>query len=150
MTSYPANTGGIIEALIDLQLAISGGGSGSQNVSTLIGTTAGEAISKGDAVYVNAGDAKVYKATSIFTRQQANVLGLAKEDALVDTALTVVVRGPLVELSGLTAGSDYFLGSDGQITPTAPTGGGVYSAFVGQAVSATTIDVHPTAPVYLT
>lgn len=149
VTSYPANTAGIIQSLIDLQMAISGGGTGAQSVATLLPTTSGEALTKGDAVHISSTDGKVYKASPIHTRERANVLGLAKETVAADAALTVVARGPLEGLSSLVVGSDYYLGNNGIITTTAPTGGGVYSTFVGQAISATTIDVHPVAPIYL-
>ncbi len=148
--SYPSNTAGIIQALIDLQLAISGGGTGTQSVAALAPTVAGEDILKGQAVYVNTSDGKAHKATNIFSREKANVLGLAKEDALANNGLTVVVRGPLEGLSGLTIGADYFLGVDGSISTTAPTGGGVYGTFIGQAISASAVDVQPVAPMYLT
>lgn len=149
LKSYPANTAGIITALIDLQLAISGGGTGTQSIAVLLPTTTGEAIAKGDAVYLNSADGKVYKATSNQSREKANLLGLAKNAADADKELTVVARGPLEGLSGLTVGSDYFLSSNGSISTTAQTGGGVYSTFAGQAISDSIIDVQPVAPIYL-
>ena len=79
VTSYPANTAGIIQALIDLQNAISGGGSGAQSVAALNPAIAGEALSLGDAVYIQASDGRVYKAYSNNSREKANVLGLAKD-----------------------------------------------------------------------
>ena len=148
--SYPSNTAGIIQALIDLQLALSGGGSGAQSVATLLPTTAGEDVTKGDAVHIDSVNGKVYKATNINSKERAMLLGLAKEDALADNALTVVARGPLSGLTGLLVGREYFLTTDGGISTTAPTGGGVYSTAVGQAISATVMDVQPVAPIYLT
>lgn len=150
MKSYPSNTAGIIQALIDLQLALTGGGSGAQSVATLLPTTAGEDITKGDAVYIDSVNGKVYKATNINSKERATLLGLAKEDALADNELTVVARGPLSGLTGLLAGREYFLATNGGISTTAPTGGGVYSTAVGQAISATVMDVQPVAPIYLT
>ncbi len=150
VTSYPSNTAGGIQALIDLQLAISGGGTGTQSVAALASSVAGEDLVKGEAVYIKSADGKAYKATSINSRERANVLGLAKESATAGDGITVVVRGPLEGLTGLSVGIDYFLGVDGVISTTAPSGGGIYSTFIGQALSATALDVQPFAPIYLT
>lgn len=149
--SYPANTAGVIQALIDLQLAISGGGSGSQSVAALSPSTSGEPLTAGEAVYIKASDGKAYKATNISTREQANTLGVAKNSAAsADLPVTVVVRGPFDGYTGLTVGSDYFLDVDGGKTTTAPGGGGLYSVFIGQAISATTMDVQPSSPMLTT
>ena len=148
VTSYPKNTAGIIQALIDLENAISGGATGAQSVAALVPTTSGEALDLGDAVYLDPSDGKVYKAYSNNSRAKANVLGLAKEAVTgADIQLTVVARGPIAGLSGLTVGLDYFLENDGNITTTAPSGGGVYSTHVGQALSETQLDVQPGQPV---
>ncbi len=149
VTSYPANTAGIIQALIDLQSAISGGGSGAQSVAALNPAVAGEALSLGDAVYIQASDGRVYKAYNNNSREKANVLGLAKESASnPGDQVTIVARGPIAGLSGLSVGLDYFLDNGGAISLTAPTGGGVYSVPIGQAISATQIDVQPGQPIY--
>jgi len=147
--SYPANTAGIIQALIDLQLVIGGGGSGSQSVAALAPATAGEPLALGDVVYVKASDGRVYKALTNNTREKANVLGLAKSAAgNAGDAVTVVVRGPIADMSGLSAGADYYLNNSGGITQTAPSGGQVYSVHVGQAISATQLDVQPHQPIF--
>lgn len=148
--SYPANTAGIIQALIDLQLAISGGGSGSQSVAALAPASAGEPLALGDVVYVKASDGRVYKALSNNTREKANVLGLVKS-AVSNTgdAVTVVVRGPIAGMSGLSTGVDYYLDDNGGITQTAPTGQ-LYSVHIGQAISATQLDVQPHQPIFTT
>ena len=149
MTSYPA-TAGIIQALIDLQNAISVV-SWCSTVVALLPAIAGEALSVGDAVYIQASDGRVYKAYSNNSREKANVIGLAKE-AVTNPGdqLTLVARGPIAGLTGLTVGLDYFLENDGAITTTAPSGGGVYSVHVGQAISATQLDVQPNQPVSTT
>ena len=61
MTSYPANTAGIIQALIDLQNAISGGGSGAQSVATLLPAIAGESLSVERCPVYQSSDGRVYK-----------------------------------------------------------------------------------------
>ena len=151
VTSYPANTAGIIQALIDLQNAISGGGSGAQSVAALVPAIAGEALAVGDAVYIQASDGRVYKAYSNNSREKANVIGLAKEAVSnAGDQVTVVARGPIAGLTGLTVGLDYFLDNNGAISTTAPSGGGVYSVHVGPAISSTQLDVQPNPPVYTT
>ena len=149
--AYPSNTAGIIAAIIDLQIAITGGGSGSQSVAALAPATSGEVLAKGDVVYLKSADSKVYKATSIFSFEQANVLGLVKSAVTAaDQPVTVVVRGPIEGLVGLSPGKDYFLDTAGAMTLTPPGGGGVYSVNLGQAISSTTFDVQPVAPILTT
>lgn len=149
VTSYPANTAGIIQALIDLQTALTTGGTSAQSVAALAPAIAGEALALGDVVYVKSSDGRVYKALSNNMREKANVLGLVKSAVSnAGDAVTVVVRGPIAGLSGLSAGVDYYLGTAGSITQTAPTGGQVYSVHIGQAISATQLDVQPHQPIF--
>ncbi|HCA35946.1 MAG TPA: hypothetical protein DEP13_04810 [Gammaproteobacteria bacterium] len=151
VTSYPSNTGGVIQALIDLQLAISGGGAGAQSKSVLVPAVSGEPLSLGDAVYIKTSDGRVYKAYNNNSREKANVIGLAKEAVSnAGDQVTVVARGPITGLTGLTVGLDYFLDSNGAISTTAPSGGGVYSVHIGQAISSTQLDVQPNPPVSTT
>jgi hypothetical protein len=147
VVSYPSNTAGVIQALIDLRSAISGAGPAS-DVSTLLPVTAGEALAVGDAVYM-AADGKVYKARNTGTRNEANVLGLARDSAAADSSVVVVVRGKIAGLAGLTAGSEYFLGLNGTYSLTPPVGGGIYLSMVGQAISTTQLDVQPQTPLLL-
>ena len=85
--------------MIDLQNAISGGGSGAQSVAALNPAIAGEALSLGDAVYIQASDGRVYKAYSNNSREKANVLGLAKESVSnAGDQVTIVARGPIAGL----------------------------------------------------
>ena len=70
--------------------------------------------------------ARSIRLTAIIPEQKANVLGLAKEAvASADQQFTIVARGPISGLTGLSVGLDYFLENDGNITTTAPSGGGV-------------------------
>lgn len=150
VSSYEPNTNGIIEALTDLRIALQGGGTGTQSVAALAPGTSGEALTKGDAVYVKKSDGKFYKASNVFNREQAQVLGLVKNTVnAADLGVTVVTRGPLEDLSGLSTGFEYYLDGNGAITTTAPIGGGIYSTSIGQAISDTTIDVHVGGPIYL-
>lgn len=150
VSSYEPNTNGIIEALTDLRIALQGGGTGTQSVATLAPGTSGEALTKGDAVYIKKSDGKVYKASNVFNREQAQVLGLAKNTVTgPNLGVTAVARGPLEGLSGLSVGFEYYLDGNGAITTTAPVGGGIYSTSIGQAISDTAIDVHVGGPIYL-
>jgi hypothetical protein len=150
VSSYEPNTQGVIDALVDLRVALQGGGTGTQSVSALTPGTSGEVLAKGDAVYVKKSDGKIYKASNVFNRENAQVLGLAKENvASADANVTVVSRGPIEGLSGLSPGFEYYLDTNGNITTTAPISGGIYSTPIGQAISATILDVHPGVPIYL-
>ena len=71
VSSYEPNTNGIIAALTDLRIALQGGGTGTQSVAALAPGTSGEALTKGDAVYVKKSDGKFYKASNVFNREQA-------------------------------------------------------------------------------
>lgn len=143
--SYPSNTAGIIQALIDLRSALSGA---APDVSTSVPVTAGESITTGDAVYM-AADGKVYRASNSATRDHANVLGLAREAAVVDAEVVVILRGKIAGLAGLVPGSEYFLLLNGTYSPTPPIGGGSYLTMVGQAISASQLDVQPQPPLLL-
>ena len=158
VSSYPSNTAGIIQALIDLKTAIasgSGGGGGgggahthADETSISLSMTCGESVVKGDAVYIKKSDCKVYKAGNTTSFDAANVIGLAEESIAADNPVTIVVRGLLDGLSGLNPGFDYFLDTAGSYTETAPGSGGVYSVLIGQALSATTFDVQPRSPFF--
>ena len=95
VTSYPSNTGGIISALIALETAIGsgGGGGGGGGAALTIPLTAGEALVRGDAVYLATSDGKVYKAQNDNNREEATVIGLAAANAVLDAEVGVVVRG---------------------------------------------------------
>lgn len=150
LTTYPSNTAGIIRALMDLQAAISGGGSGTPGVAVKLPMTAGEDVSKGDALYVSSVDGFVYKATNTASREQATVLGVAEADAVASATVNVIARGPLNGYSGLVVAAEYYLDLAGQITATPPGGGGTFLVHIGQAVSATTLELQPHSPIELT
>ena len=146
--SYPSNTAGVIQALVDLQRAL-GSGTAGPGVAVRIPMTAGEAISAAKAVYL-AADGLVYMATNTSGLAAANVLGLSQQSAAAGESLTVVARGPVNGLTGLTVGSDYFLTAGGALSSVAPVGSGTYLTMVGQAISATSLDVQPMSPILQT
>jgi len=148
VVSYPSNTAGVIQALIDLQKAL-GGGSGGSGLSVRLPMTAGQDLAIADAVYL-ANDGFVYKARSNGSRAEASLLGLCREAANTGQSVTVIARGRVDGLSGLTPSAEYFLATGGALTSTAPVGSGIYLTMAGQALSATSLDVQPQAPILLT
>lgn len=150
VTTYPSNTAGIIRALMDLELAISGGGGGTPGVAVKLPMIAGEGLTKGDAVYVSSIDGRIYKATNTASLERATVLGLVEANVASGASVNVIARGPLSGFAGLTTASEYFLGLSGAITTTPPGGGGTYLVRIGQAVSATAMDLQPQSPIALT
>jgi len=149
LTSYPANTGGIISALVALEAAISGGSSGGGGASLTLPLTAGEDVTKSDALYMNS-DGSVYKAKSDGTREEATVIGLAKEDALAAATVDVVARGKIVSTgTPYVAGTDMYLDATaGGLTSTIPTSGFIVS--IGEGLSTTDLDVRIQTPIELT
>lgn len=148
VTSYNPNTGGIIQALLALQTAIAGMGGGS---AVEIELTAGEALSKGDAVYIDA-DGKLKKADLALTRDQATVAGLIKEDVAIDQLATLVFSGKIELASGgftFTPGDRYFLNTAGTISTTPPSATSNYVVLVGEALDTTTLALNIDVPVLL-
>ena len=145
MVAYPHNTGGIIDALRTLA-SLMGGGS-----DLSIEITAGEALTAGEAVYINSTDSKIYKAENDDTREKATVFGIISADTALDAAGEVIVRGKATTTNtSLTIGLEYYLdATSGAITATAPSASGDYSVALGQAISATQLNVHTRIPVEL-
>jgi hypothetical protein len=149
VTSYPNNTGGIIQALIALNNALGSGGSGS---SLSLEMTAGEDVSKGDALYIFS-NGKVFRARVDDTRMKATVIGFAKEDALLDGVVNVITRGMLENTGSYHQSTEYFLsgvvGSEGTISNTPVTTSGSYSVLVGEGIDNDKLDIKTSTPVLL-
>ena len=149
VTSYNHNTGGIIAALLALKVEIASMGGGGGTAATVeIAAVAGEALALGEAVYLHT-DGKVYKAKNDGNRAEATVFGLVKAAASISASATMIVRGSCTGMSGLTVGSEYFLDTTGAIATTVTTTSGDYVVNVGQAQSATVLDVDVRQPVLL-
>ena len=148
-TDYPNNTGGIIRALVALQGALGAGGSGS---SLSVEMTAGEDVSKGDALYIFS-SGKVFRARVDGGRMKANVIGFAKEDAVLDAVVDVVTRGVLENTSSYHQSTEYFLtgvvGAEGTISSTPITTAGHYSVLIGEGINNDKLDVKTSTPVLL-
>lgn len=111
---------------------------------------ASAAISAGMLVniYSNAGVMSIRPADSSATGSKAD--GYATE-AISSGSTGTVNLGPgaITGLSGLTVGSDYYLGTVGVATVTPPATAGNVVQYVGKAVSATALDFQP-APMPVT
>lgn len=101
----------------------------------VIVTTAGEALSVRDAVYISSSDGKAYKCDAD-DATKVRFAGFAQEAAALNAAVNVICYGPATGFSGLTIGARYFVsGTAGSITATAPA----IVRVVGIAVSASVI-----------
>jgi len=79
----------------------------------------------------------------------APVIGMSIEKPTSTTA-TIVFYGVITGFTGLTPGTDLFLGTDGQIiVPPLPTTPGTVIQKVGQALTSTVLLLDPDTPVVL-
>jgi len=98
--------------------------------------TAGENLSKGQAVYI-ASDQRAYRASNTSDSTMPCV-GFVYKDASAGNDVWIQFDGRAALFSGLTVGSKYFVGTNGGITSTRPTGSNIVQC-VGIAVSSTTL-----------
>lgn len=100
---------------------------------------ASENLAAGELVNLwdDAGTLKARKADASASGKEADVFVLAAVTS--GNNATVYFGGTNNQLSGLTAGSRYYLSATtpGAVTATPPTGSGVVSQYVGKATSAT-------------
>jgi hypothetical protein len=102
------------------------------------GPVAGEAIAKGDWVYMKS-DGKWWIATGAAANAAAKAKGMAMAAASANEAVSVAGPGWRWQYAtGLTIGAQYFLGTAGLLADAATTGGDTVLAY---AVSATDIVV---------
>ena len=155
VASYPANTGGVIKALLDLKTAISsgggGGGGGSSSGETVeLSITAGETVALDDAVYLHT-DGKVYRAVNNDTREKATVVGIVKTGASASGNETIVLRGKVTSTGAFGAAGNVFWVSStgGQLSGTAPTASGDFVTKIGTALDADNLVVMIEPPVEL-
>ena len=100
--------------------------------------TAGEALTAGDAVYIDsAGEARL---ADIDAAATSTAVGFALSSVSAAASVQVRVDGKISGLSGLTIGARYYLsGTAGGVTSTVPSGAAQYIVQMGYAVSATEI-----------
>lgn len=101
----------------------------------VIQTTAGEALSARDSVYISTSDGKAYK-TDADDSAKIEFVGFAQAAASTDASVNIEID--LQDgFSGLTRGPYYLSGTAGAITTTPPSSGHVVP--IGRAVNTTTI-----------
>lgn len=148
VSSYPANTGGIIRALVDLSVAVGSvaGGSTVLNFSMV----AAENLTAGNLVHINS-SGQAAKAIASGTRDQATVIGMASASITSGALGNITLLGGQVGLTSLTPGALYYLSAvtAGAYTLTPPSGSGQYVTRIGEALSATTMMVGPKEPTRL-
>ncbi len=139
VTSAGAANAGDIPALdssgkLDTTVLPSGIGAATKVVVASESLTAGDFVN----IYDNAGTPSVRKANATDTTKPAH--GFVKAAVTNGSNATVYLDGENNSLTGLTAGSRYYLGTTGgQATATAPSATGNNLQFVGYATSTTTI-----------
>jgi len=99
------------------------------------GLTAGENLAAGDFVNIYSGG--VRKASNNDTTKQAH--GFVLDTVTTGNNVIVYYSGLNTTITGLTAGSRYFLGTSGGETLTPPTAAGQLSQEIGVAISTTAI-----------
>ena len=111
---------------------------------------ASEALNAGDWVnfWLDGATLKVRKADATTQGKEADGFVLAAVESSANA--TVYVAGINNQLSGLTAGSLYYLSTTaGNETATAPSASGNVNQALGRAISATEIAFQPSTPVTL-
>jgi len=143
---YSSNAQSLTEVLIDLRDTLSG-----RTVYALagFGAIAFEDISQGDAVYARSSDGRVGKASNNGTLDEATVVGFAQTSKLAGEEARVLIVG-ILALSGLDAGNRHFLGVNGGVVSTPPTGPNKYLVALGDAINANNLAIHLEPPILLT
>ena len=103
--------------------------------------TAGENVTIGDPVYLDATNDQVAKADA-GDDSKYETIGIAKATITSGNPVEVVTLGPAAVLTGATAGARYYLGDTGGLVTTIPVGQ-KWVVVVGFATNATTLFVMP-------
>lgn len=143
---YAPNYRGLVDALIDLKEGLPSQTGG----KLVIRAVAGEVLTSGVAVYLDAPTGKLFKAIANATIDEATVLGFTQENVPLDVQTDILVGGALAT-SGLSPGTPYFLSatSAGAITSTPPSTAGQFVTRVGESGSSTQLAVRPDLPIQL-
>lgn len=106
----------------------------------------GEALSAGNLVYISAAGT-VFKADANAVDKAA--IGFVLASSASGASATVYFEGTITGLTGLTAGTRYFLSdtATGGTTTTIPTNPGDIVQLVGTAISATELSFEPQPPI---
>lgn len=104
--------------------------------------TAGEAITAGQVVYLDAADQRYKLADCDAAAALRSPRGIALNGAAAGQPIEVLTEGPVTIGAVLTAGTAYYLsGTPGGIAPVADLATGDYPTIVGIATSASVLDV---------
>ena len=142
---YSQNPEGLVGVLIDLKDTFVG-----RTYPALagFGAEAFEDVVQGDAVYARASDGKVGKASNNGTLDQATVVGLVQTSKSAGQTVRVLISG-IIAKSGLDAGDTHYLGVNGGVVSTPPSGAGKYLVRLGEATSTTNLAIHLEPPILL-
>lgn len=123
------------------------GGSGSGNSITI---TAGEALVARNLVYLDT-DGKYRKADYLIQSRIASEILIVEDATIANEATgTATLRGIVTGFTGLTVGSNYYVGENGAIVSEAnlPDIDGMFQKYIGEAISATTLNFNPSSHYY--
>jgi len=104
--------------------------------------TAGESVVAGNLLYLK-NDGKYWKASNTSETTSTTSLAIANASISADATGEVIVYGTFTT-TGLTAGSNYFVGAGGAITTTTPTTEDYVIRPIGTALSTTKLIFNPT------
>ena len=143
---YYQNTQSLTEVLIDLKSTLSG-----RTVYSVagFGAIAFENVSQGDAVYARSSDGQVGKASNNATLDEATCVGFVQTSKLAGEEVRVLIVGILAK-NGLDAGDEHYLGVNGGLVSTPPTGPNKYLVRLGKGISTTNLAIHIEPPILLT
>lgn len=110
---------------------------------------ASEALAAGAMVnlYTNAGAVNARNADSSAAAGGKKVSGFVIAAVSSGGTATVYRTGQNTGVTGLTPGADYWLAAGGAVSTSPDTASGHTTQYVGVALSATVLDVQPTAPI---
>ncbi len=120
----------------NIRLQISGGGL--VPISDDVSLTAGVSLSALRAVTSDANGEAVYASND--TLANAQVIGITSNAAVAGAGVTIKTSGIMTDASWSWTKGTVYLGSNGTLTQTAPSGGAIL-VHVGRALTATTLQI---------
>jgi len=113
-------------------------GSGSELKETI---TAGENLIQNDLVYLST-DGKYYKADNTIESKSSTTLRVAMSTILANASGDGLMYGSVIT-TGLTAGANYYVGTNGGYTTLIPSANGTFMRIIGTAKDTTTLEFNP-------
>ena len=120
----------------NIRLQISGGGL--VPISDNVSLTAGVSLSALRAVTTDGAGAAVYASND--TLANAQVVGITSNAASAGAGVTIKTSGIMTDANWSWTKGTVFLGTNGTLTQTAPSGGAIL-VHVGRALTATTLQI---------